>query len=155
MRALRTSPVGRFGVVIAFDNALPHLDSDEDVRMALGAMHDRLSSQGRLFISLRDYGPLMKQRPGMTPPAIFSDDGRRRIVYQVWDWRDERRYDVHLYITREMQNGEWVTNHFLGHYRAITPQEVADHAEQVGFRQVQVLQPADTGYYEPVVAAVR
>ena len=38
---------------------------------------------------------------------------------------------------------------------AITPQEVADHAEQVGFRQVRVLQPAHTGYYQPVVAAVR
>jgi len=155
MRALHTSPVGRFGVVIAFDNALPHLDSDEDVRMALGAMRDRLSSHGRLFISLRDYGPLMKQRPCMTPPATFLDEGCRRIVHQVWDWRDERRYVLHLYITREMQNGEWVTNHFLGHYRAITPQEVADHAEQVGFHQVQVLQPADTGYYQPVVAAVR
>lgn len=155
MRALKTSPLGGFGAVIAFDNALPHLDSDEEIRMALTAMRDRLSPQGRLLVSLRDYGPLMERRPDMMPPALFWDEGRRRIVHQVWDWKDGRRYTVHLYITREMPKDEWLTSHFVGHYRAITPQEVAEHAEQVGFRQVEVLEPADTGYYQPVVSAVR
>jgi glycine/sarcosine N-methyltransferase len=155
MRELRTSPSGRFGVILAFDNALPHLQSDNDVRMALSNMRDRLCSKGRLLISLRDYGPLMEQRPAMTPPAMFLDAGRRRIVHQVWDWQDDRRYVVHLYITREMPNNEWITSHFRGHYRAITLQEVAGHVEEVGFQQVQILPPAATGYYQPVIAAVR
>lgn len=155
MRELRTSASGRFGVVLAFDNALPHLDSDDDVRMALSAMRDRLRLGGRLFVSLRDYGPLLEQHPGMTPPALFSDEGRRRIIHQVWDWQDERRYTVHLYITRQTPSDEWVTSHFLGHYRAMTPEEVAAHAEQVGFGQVQILQPEETGYYQPIVGAVR
>jgi 2-polyprenyl-3-methyl-5-hydroxy-6-metoxy-1,4-benzoquinol methylase len=38
MRTLETAPVDTFGVVLAFDNALPHLDSDEDIRRALAAM---------------------------------------------------------------------------------------------------------------------
>jgi glycine/sarcosine N-methyltransferase len=155
MRKLQTSPCGKFGVVLAFDNALPHLDSDDEVRTALGAMYERLCPTGRLFISLRDYGPLMDQHPGMMAPAMFSDGDRRRIVHQVWDWQDKRRYVVHLYITREMPNDEWVTNHFLGHYRAITPEEVAVHAEQVGFQKIKILQPVDTGYYQPVVTAIR
>jgi glycine/sarcosine N-methyltransferase len=155
MRELRTYISGGFGVVLAFDNALPHLASDDDVRSTLGAMHNRLRLGGRLLISLRDYGPLIEQRPGMTPPTIFSDDGRRRIVHQVWDWQDERRYTVHLYITRQMPNDAWVTSHFLGHYRAITPQEVAAQMEQVGFRQIEIRQPVETGYYQPVVTAIR
>ena len=155
MRQLQTSPLGGFGVVLAFDNALPHLDSDEDVRMALAAMRNRLCPGGRLLISLRDYGALMEQRPSMMPPAMFSDDGRRRIVHQVWDWQDERRYTVHLYITRQLLERGWATSHFLGHLRAITPQEVAADAEHIGFRQVQVLLPAATGYYQPIVVAAR
>lgn len=155
MRQLRTSPLGHFGVLLALDNALPHLDSDEDVRMALAAMRDRLRSGGTLLISLRDYGPLMEQRPGMTSPEMYLDAGRRRIIHQVWDWQDERRYTVHLYITRQVSDAEWTVSHFLGHYRAMTPQEVAAHAEQVGFRQVQVLRPTETGYHQPVVAAIR
>jgi 2-polyprenyl-3-methyl-5-hydroxy-6-metoxy-1,4-benzoquinol methylase len=155
MRQLRTSSLGAFGVVLAFDNALPHLDSDEDVQTALSAMRDRLCPGGRLFLSLRDYGPLMEQRPGMRPPAMFSDEGRRRIVHQVWDWQDERRYTVHIFITRQLLNDRWATSHFVGHLRAIAPWEVAAHAEQVGFRQVQVLSPEETGYYQPIVAAIR
>jgi hypothetical protein len=84
------------------------------VRRTLSAMRDRLGPEGRLFISLRDYGPLMKRRPAMTPPVMFSDDGFRRIVHQVWDWQDERRYVVHLYITHEMSNGEWITRDSSG-----------------------------------------
>jgi glycine/sarcosine N-methyltransferase len=94
MRKLQTSPCGKFGVVLAFDNALPHLDSDDEVRTALGAMYERLCPTGRLFISLRDYGPLMDQHPGMMAPAMFLDGDRRRIVHQVWDWQDKRLHPL-------------------------------------------------------------
>jgi glycine/sarcosine N-methyltransferase len=67
--------------VLAFDNALPHLDSDEEVRTALTSMRDRLRPGGLLLISLQDYCPLLEQRPCMMPPAMFSDDSRRRIVH--------------------------------------------------------------------------
>jgi SAM-dependent methyltransferase len=112
VRELRTSVSGKFGVVIAFDNAIPHLDSNDEVCMALSAMRDRLRHGGKLLASLRDYGPLMEQRPDMMQPAMFWDEGRRRIVHQVWDWQDERRYLVHLYITRQVPSDEWVTSHF-------------------------------------------
>jgi NAD(P)-dependent dehydrogenase (short-subunit alcohol dehydrogenase family) len=107
IRELRTSPNDRCGVVLAFDNALPHRDSDDDVRRALSALRESLSPEGKLLISLCDHGPLIEQRPAVTPPTMFLDDGRRRIVHQVRDWKDERRYIVDLYITREMPNGEW------------------------------------------------
>jgi len=155
MRVLRTCELGRFGVVLAFDNALPHLDSDDEVRQALGAMRNRLRPEGKLLVSLRDYGPLMEQRHAAIPPTMFLDDGRRRIVHQIWDWRDERRYTTHLYITRQTPTGRWTTSHFVGNYRAMTPGEVEGCAEQIGFRQVQILSPEKTGYYQPVVTAIR
>src|SRR6187455_1397254 len=31
MRTLKTASVGRYGAIIAMDNALPHLDSDDDI----------------------------------------------------------------------------------------------------------------------------
>lgn len=105
MRLLTTSPKGGFGAIVALDNALPHLDSDDEIQTALLAMRDRLKPQGKLLISLRDYETLMKQRPAVTEPAWFIDKGRRRIVHQVWDWKDDRRYVVHLYITRELDDG--------------------------------------------------
>jgi glycine/sarcosine N-methyltransferase len=91
---------------------------------------------------------IMRLAQPLSPP-------RRRIVHQVWDWQDESRYVVHLYITREMPNNEWITSHFLGRYRAITPKEIVDYAAHVGFQQIKILPPIDTGYYQPVVMAVR
>jgi SAM-dependent methyltransferase len=155
MRTLATSPIGKFGAVLAFDNAMPHLDSDEEIHSALTAMRSRLRPGGKLLISLRDYAPLMTERPAMMPPRFYGADGERRIVHQVWDWQDERRYIVHIFISTEAPVERWVTRHFVGRYRAITPEEVAHHANQVGFGQIEVLGPSVTGYYQPIVSAVR
>ncbi|HEX3838995.1 MAG TPA: hypothetical protein VHW25_18715, partial [Steroidobacteraceae bacterium] len=76
------------------------------------AMDDRLRAGGTLLVNLRDYGPLTDQRPTITPAAMVLDADRRRIVHQVWDWQDKRRYIVHLHVTRQMPSDEWVTNRF-------------------------------------------
>lgn len=155
MRKLSTAPIGKYAAVLAFDNALPHLDSDAEIRSAFTAMRDRLQPAGRLLVSVRDYGSLMIERPTMMPPGFLGKDGARRIVHQVWDWRDERRYVVHLFVTIEGQNQEWSTRHFVGCYRAVTADELVCLAEQVGLREVSVLAPAVTGYYQPIVSASR
>jgi glycine/sarcosine N-methyltransferase len=155
MRELRTCPVGDYGVVLALDNALPHLDSEAEITLALTAMRDRLRSGGKLLISLRDYEEIMADRPSITSPALYRDRTGRRIVHQVWDWKDARRYTVHLFITRELADGNWNTMHFEGHYRAVSSREVADRVEKIGFQDVQILNPETTGYYQPIVSAVR
>jgi glycine/sarcosine N-methyltransferase len=71
-----------------------------------------------------DFPPETIWRPAQ-PAAIYWDRIRRRIVHEVWDWLDERRYIVHLFITRETNIEEWSTHHFTGYYRAITSQEIA------------------------------
>ena len=153
MRKLATAPLNYYDAVIAMDNAIPHLDSDEDIETAFAAMRARLRSSGVALISLRDYGSLIASRPTSTMPALYFDGGYRRIVHQVWDWQDDRRYVVHQFITLERLDG-WHTRHFVGHYRAIAPHEVAELARRAGFRDVRVLAPDESGYYQPVIQAV-
>jgi glycine/sarcosine N-methyltransferase len=152
-RLLSTCKEQHYGTVVAFDNAIPHLDSDEEVAKALAAMLRSLRARGKVFVSLRDYGTLLTQRPTVLSPSLFIDNGLRRIVHQVWDWQDARRYTVHLYITRQTNSLGWQSSHFVGRYRAITPDEVATLAARVGFNDVQVLSPTVTGYYQPIVTA--
>lgn len=154
MRQLTTCKAHQYGMVVAFDNAIPHLDSDEEVATALAAMFRSLRAGGKMFLSLRDYGALLAQRPTVLPPSLFMDNGLRRIVHQVWDWQDARRYTVHLYITRQTNSLDWQSSHFVGRYRAISPEEVATLAVQVGFNDVQVLSPIVTGYYQPIVTGI-
>ncbi|WP_423381543.1 class I SAM-dependent methyltransferase [Burkholderia sp. LMG 32019] len=98
MRLLATCKARHYGAVVAFDNAIPHLDSDEDVAKALSAMLRSLRARGKVFVSLRDYGPLMTQRPIVLPPSLFMDNGLRRIVHQVWDWHDARRGPIRDFV---------------------------------------------------------
>jgi SAM-dependent methyltransferase len=149
------APTGKFAAVLAFDNALPHLDSDDEIQSAFTAIHGRLQPAGRILVSVRDYGPLMIERPTMMPPRFFGKDGERRIVHQVWDWQDERRYIVHLFITMEEQSKGWSTRHFVGRYRAVRLDELIILAEQAGLCEVQVLTPVVTGYYQPILSATR
>ncbi len=153
MRSLSTAPINSYDIVIAMDNAVPHLPSDDDIKKALTTIRARLRSGGILLMSLRDYGPLMAQRMSSTPASLYSDGKFRRFVHQVWDWQDDRHYVVHLFITMQMPDG-WHTRHFVGQYRAITPSDVAALAMHAGFDDVRVLAPDETGYYQPVIRAV-
>jgi SAM-dependent methyltransferase len=153
MRSLSTAPTDSYDAIIAMDNAVPHLQSDEDIKKALGAIHSRLRSGGVILISLRDYEPWMAQQRSSTPASLYFDGKFRRLVHQVWDWQDNRHYVVHLFITTQMPDG-WHTRHFVGQYRAITPSDVAALAVHAGFDDVRVLAPNETGHYQPVIRAV-
>jgi glycine/sarcosine N-methyltransferase len=153
MRSLSTAPINAYDAVIAMDNAVPHLESDAEIEAALAAMRSRLRSGGIALISLRHYGPLIASRSRSTPPSLYFDGKFRRFVHQVWDWQDDRRYVVHQFITVEKLEG-WHTLHFVGHYRAVLPSEVAALAQRAGFDDVRVLAPDATGYYQPMIRAV-
>jgi glycine/sarcosine N-methyltransferase len=152
MRMLKTAVAGRYGAVIAMDNALPHLDSDEDIRAAFTAMRRCLLSRGKALVSVRDYARHLQERPTSMPPRFYTDNEHRRIIFQVWDWLDERRYVVHLHVTCDTDQG-WVAHHFVDCLRAVTPHEIAQLAEQAGFREVRVLPPSNTGFYQAIIAA--
>jgi glycine/sarcosine N-methyltransferase len=151
MRDLAGVP-GTFDAVISMDNALPHLENDTAWQRALAAVRSKLRPGGVFLASIRDYDCLVRERPVVHGPAFFSDDGRRRIVFQLWDWMDERRYRFHLYITRELERG-WETLHGSSTYRAVLREEVSGMLHSAGFAEVRWLMPADCGYYQPIVVA--
>jgi glycine/sarcosine N-methyltransferase len=146
MRRLESADVGKYGAVIAFDNALPHLDSDDDVVATFRAIRTRLSPGGKAIISVRDYDRHLKERPTAMPATFYGDKGSRRIVFH------ERRYVVHLHIDRETTQG-WVTHHFVGQYRAVTTDELLRLANQAGLQRVCVRPSSNTGFYQPILVA--
>ena len=125
MRRLDGLPGEAFDAVVAADNSLPHLLSDEDLRLAAVSIRARLAPGGILLASIRDYDQLLAERPTVQGPAFLDDAGRRRIVHQVWDWTSERCYTFHLYITRETGEG-WECFHYAANYRALQRAELGE-----------------------------
>jgi glycine/sarcosine N-methyltransferase len=152
MLDLTAIPDTDFDAVLCMDNALPHLESDEELLQASTQIRRKLRA-GAIFIgSIRDYDSLVQQRPVVQGPAFYSDQGSRRIVHQVWDWIDERRYAFHLYITREVQ-GAWETQHYVSNYRAVLREEVIRILQAAGFVSCRWILPAESGFYQPIVLA--
>ena len=139
-----------FDAVICMDNALPHLGSEEQLLQAAEQMRSRLRPGGLLMASIRDYDRLINEKPAVQGPSFYLDEGRRRIVFQIWDWIDSREYIFHLYITRELAK-EWQTFHTCGRYRAIRRDELAVILRQAGFRNPRWLTPDESGFYQPIV----
>ena len=79
--------------------ALPHLKNTKQLIQAAVQMRTKLRSKGLLVASIRDYDRLIEEKPAAQGPSFYSDEGQRRIVFQVWDWIDDRRYVFHLYLS--------------------------------------------------------
>jgi glycine/sarcosine N-methyltransferase len=152
MRDLSVLPEQPFDVVICMDNAIPHFETDEQALEALMQIRRKLP-KGKLFMaSIRDYDALLRERPVIQEPAFYLDDGMRRIVHQVWDWIDERRYILHLYITRETECG-WENRHFVSSCRALLRDELSRLLKAAGFMNCRWLLPGESAFYQPIVLA--
>ena len=153
MLHLDAVPETGFDAVTCMDNALPHFSSNENLTEATAQVRKKRRAGGIFMASIRDYDHLIKERPVVQRPCFFSDAGRRRIIFQLWDWIDERTYTFHLYITRDTPAG-WQTQHGVSTYRAVLRDELTTILEGVGFLRVRWRLPAETGFYQPLVLAV-
>ncbi|HLJ79457.1 MAG TPA: class I SAM-dependent methyltransferase [Acidobacteriaceae bacterium] len=151
MRDLSSLAESGFDAVVAGDNALPHLLSDDDLTRALTSISLVLKPRGIFLATNRDYDALLQSRPAFQGPAFYSKDGRRHIVHQVWDW-DKNEYTLHLYITYE-EGSSWIAKHYATRYRALQRSELSKSLESSGFCEVEWLMPEKTGLYQPVMVA--
>jgi glycine/sarcosine N-methyltransferase len=140
-----------FDVVVALDNAIPHLTASE-LRCALAAIASKLKPSGLFMASIRDYDTLVLRRPAIQGPVFYGGEGSRRILLQVWDWIDDRRYTLHQYITRQ-SGKEWISHHFVSEYRCLLKAELTAGLQSAAFEKVQWRMPAESGYYQPLVLA--
>lgn len=151
---LQLTAVGNsgFDAVICIDNSLPHLESDEQLLQAAQQARAKLTDGGSFIGSIRDYDRLVVEKPTTQSPSFYSDKDGRRIVFQIWDWLDERRYRFHLYITRS-EESQWRTFHFTSTYRAVLRSELGNILTKAGFGSVRWLLPSESGFYQPIFIA--
>jgi SAM-dependent methyltransferase len=144
---------GTYDVVLACDNALPHLTAHGDLARAAASMRARLAPGGLFVGSIRDYDEALRTRPAVTEPQVFDGPDGRRVYLQVWDWSgDGSVYEVTLFLLR--RDGErWSQTTHRTTYRALRREELTAILAEAGFVQVRWHMPAETGFFQPVVTA--
>jgi SAM-dependent methyltransferase len=140
----------QFDIIIAMDNALPHMLSHDDLERAIKSITNRIADNGIFVGSIRDYDSILNEKPPYSPPYIHKTDNGKRVSFQTWDWNEEN-YKLTQYI---IEDGEKLTvNKFDCEYRATRRQELTDLFIVNGCNKVTWLFPEETGFYQPIIVA--
>lgn len=144
----------QFSAVVSFDNAIAHLRNESDLAEAFRCMKQKLKADGVLLVSVRDYDELRQARPTGTVPRMIDDLYGKRIYFQTWDWNESgSEYSVNLFVLRSSA-GSWMGEPHQTQMRAFTAGEILGALRSAGFADAARLSVGETGYYQPVYAAV-
>lgn len=140
----------KFDIVIAMDNALPHMLSREALEAAIRSITGQMAEGGLFVASIRDYDALLKDKPPYSPPYIHKTETGQRVSFQTWTWEGDH-YKLIQYIIEDQDTLE--VSKFACEYRATRREELTALLLSYGCRQVEWKFPEETGFYQPIVVA--
>ena len=138
-----------FDVVIACDNAVPHLLSDEEILRAFRQFYDCTAPGGLCLISVRDYESVQRGRVQVHPHGVRDVQGTRYVLFQVWDWIGER-YHTTMYVIEHPETGEPTTRAIHSTYYAVGISTLGELLGRAGFADVERI---DGEFFQPVLVA--
>lgn len=141
-----------FDIVIAMDNALPHMLSSKDLAAAIKSITGQTKPNGIIVASIRDYDSLLVEKPSYSPPYIHKTDKGLRVSFQTWVWENEHYHLVQYIIEDE---GTLQISKFECDYRAVRREELTSLFLANGCREVQWKMPGETGFYQPIIVATK
>ena len=148
--ALSDAFTEKFDIVIAMDNALPHMLTHDALERAVRSILGQTVPGGMFVASIRDYDALLTDKPPYSPPYIHKTDKGQRVSFQTWVWNED-----HYQLTQYMiDDGEDLQiNKFVCEYRAVRREELTNLLLSNGCRRVLWKFPEETGFYQPIVIA--
>lgn len=149
-RALSDTFSEQYEIIIAMDNALPHMLTKEDLAAAVRSIINQTAQGGIFVASIRDYDALLMSKPAYSPPYIHTSDTGRRVSFQTWDWEGDN-YKLVQYIIEDGK--ELQISKFPCEYRATRREELTELLLSGGCSKVEWKFPDETGFYQPIVIA--
>ena len=151
LRVLKNSEPSSFAAVLACDNSVPHLLSDNEILHAFGAIYGCLQPGGVFVMSVRDYATIPRISPDVRPYGLRYVSGGRFFAVQVWEWEAEH-YDLSIYLTTDSDDGRCTTEVLRSRYYAITIDRLTTLLSEARFVDVKRL---DNVLFQPVIVARR
>ena len=140
----------QFDIVIAMDNALPHMLTIEAMQSAIRSITAQIRPGGIFAASIRDYDSILTEKPPYSPPYIHRTDKGQRVSFQTWVWNGDN-YQLTQYIIDDEDNLQ--ISKYVCEYRAVRREELTNLLFSSGCREVVWKFPEETGFYQPIVIA--
>jgi cyclopropane fatty-acyl-phospholipid synthase-like methyltransferase len=144
----------QYEVVIACDNAVPHLLSDQDILSAFKQFYRCLKPGGGCLISVRDYTQLERKdkQKQLYPRGVRQTDKGQAILFDVWDF-DGDYYKITTYIVEDVGQPEAKTQVIRGgKYYCVEISTLEKLFQEAGFREVTTLRER---FFQPLLVAVK
>jgi SAM-dependent methyltransferase len=152
MRLIEEIQLDPFDLIIACDNAVPHLLSQKEILKAFRAFYGGTTSDGGCLISVRDYSKPERgsEKYRLFPRKVHTMEGGRLILFDLWEFEGDF-YQLTTYFLHESEGGELKASAARGgKYYLIETQELEYLFLQAGFRQVITLQDR---FFQPLIVA--
>ena len=149
-RALSDTFREQFDIVIAMDNALPHMLSRSDLEIAASSIMGQTRQGGIFVASIRDYDSLLDEKPPYSPPYIHKTAKGQRVSFQTWIWKEDS-YRLVQYIIED--EDALRISKYECEYRAVRREELTEVLLSAGCREVVWKFPEETGFYQPILIA--
>jgi SAM-dependent methyltransferase len=148
--ALSDTFAEQFDIVIAMDNALPHMLTHDDLASAVHSIINQIRDGGIFVASIRDYDALLMDKPPYSPPYIHKTNRGQRVSFQTWEWEGDT-YRLIQYILDDEDSLQ--VSKFVCEYRATRRAELTNLLMENGCSEVVWIFPEETGFYQPIVIA--
>lgn len=148
MRRLDKTFRGEFEVVIALDNAIPHLLNDEDILSAFHQFYHFTKKGGGCLVSVRDYANMPRSGKQLHPRQIHQREEGQIILFDTWEF-DGDHYEITTYMASDRNDGKVETQKFSGgRYYCIQIPAIEALLSKAGFRGVRTERDS---FFQPLI----
>jgi len=151
LRTLTSSHPERFDLVIACDNSIPHLLSDDEIRLAFREMYHCAAADGGVLISVRDHDPAESTGTKLVPYGLRTEGDRRYLVFQLWEFHGPI-YDLSMYFVEDRDGSECTAHVMRSKYYAVPVSRVVELMTEAGFQAVRRI---DDRFFQPLIAGFK
>jgi SAM-dependent methyltransferase len=144
----------QFDVVLACDNAVPHLLGDEEILTAFRQFYECTKSGGCCIITVRDYARLERkgQQKQMYPRAIHPTENGQVVLFDVWDFSGDY-YEITTYLVDDREESLAQTQVIRGgKYYCVEIVTLEQLFREAGFQKVKTLRDR---FFQPLLVAIK
>lgn len=141
-----------FDLIIACDNAIPHMLSDDQIQLAFAQFYQCTRPAGGCIISLRDYGGMEQGGTRIIPRHVHRVEHGRIVVFDVWEFAGDF-YDFTTYVVEDDMETQPTVHAFRGgRYYCVALPKVEQRLLGAGFRRVEIVRD---GFFPPLLVGAK
>jgi SAM-dependent methyltransferase len=142
----------QFDIVIACDNAVPHLLSDADILSALEQFNQCTRQGGGCIISAHDYAKMNRSQKRLYPRVPHETSDHRTVMLDLWKF-DGDFHETTTYVVEDQGQATAQTRVIRGgRCYCVTIAKIEALVAQAGFSEVRTLRDR---FFQPLVIGIK